>query len=173
MIPLFLGLTAANLVVLCTAFGFGWFAVDASGEATGVYDTHMLLGIGAGLLATMTHMTVFTYFMATSKWLQAATDKAGCGLERFVGPALSRKRRAFGVSMLAVVLTMAAMFAGAGADPTMMNRLWPGEVHLMAAAVAIAVNAFAAVGEFSLIKRQGVAVDEAARLIGQDSVEQT
>mgnify|MGYP007059453830 FL=1 len=173
MIPLFLGLTLANLAVLGITFGYGFGAVDSAGEATGAYNTHLLLGVAAGMMATLTHVVVFTYFMATTKWLGAATDKAGVGDDRFLTAALSRKRRAFFLAMSAVGLTMITLFAGAGADPTMMNPLWPGEVHLMLAGAAIAANLFVAFGEYALIARQGRAIDEAAGLLNATGADDT
>jgi len=169
MIPLFLGLTLTNLAVLGIAFGFGFTAVDVNGEPTGLYNTHLLLGFAAGVTATLTHVVVFTYFMATTKWLGAATDKAGVSEARFLYPSVARKRKAFFLAMSAVGLTMITLFAGAGADPTMTNPLWPGAVHLMLAGLAIAGNLFVAFGEYALIAKQGRAIDDAAALLNADA----
>jgi hypothetical protein len=62
--------------------------------------------------------------------------------------------------MAAIVLTMLAMFAGAGADPA-VNRLWPVQVHLMMAALAIAVNVLCAFSEYQHIRAQSQLMDDA------------
>lgn len=157
MIPLFLGLTIGNLAMLATVFTLGYATTRQAGS---VHDYHLLLGLGAGLMTTLTHLTVYTYHMATSRWLEAATDKAGLALERFVEPALRRKRKAFFAAMAAVGVTMLAMFAGAAADPT-ARPLISGAAHRWLALIAIAVNLAAAVVEFRLIRGQGALIDEA------------
>ncbi len=159
MIPIFLGLTIANLALLGLTFGLGLFATDG-GRPSGWYEYHLLLGIGAGLMAVLTHLAIYTYFMATTRWLGAAADKAGLALDRFVVPAARRKGRAFAVVMMTIVATMLTMFAGAGADPT-RGALWPGEVHLALAGGLIVVHLGAAVAEYRLIGGQGALMDEA------------
>lgn len=159
MIPLFLGLSVANVAVLCVVFGLGLGAVDAEGGATGPYAQHVAMGIAAGFLATGTHLATYTYFMATARWLQAATDKAGLDERRFVFPALERKKRALKVVMVALSVTMLTMFAGGGADPT-AHPWFPGGLHLMLAVAAVGVNLIAAWVEFGLIRQQGAVMDE-------------
>ena len=113
------------------------------------------------MMCTLAHMSVFTYFMATTKWLEAATDKAGSPTRQYVCPAAARKRQALRWSMSAIVVTMLAMFAGAGADPS-IRPLWPSEVHLGMAMVAIASNLLCAIGEYRIIAEQGRQIDSAA-----------
>ncbi len=168
MISLFLGLHTANLLLLSLAFGLGLFAVDPAQQPTAVYGYHQALGIGAGLMATLVHMAVFVYFMATTKWLEAATDKADLDATRFIAPSLSRKARVFAVAMAAIVITMLTMFAGAGADPA-ARPLWPGEVHLVMAALAIMVNLASAMAEYHYIRAQSSLMDEALAILNQPS----
>lgn len=165
MLAIFFGLTAANLLMLTGVFALGLGAVGPESVPTGLYPLHVALGIVAGLFATFTHVAVYTYFMATSKWLRAAADKAGLDLETIVAPALARKRRAFPVALGAVVLTMIAMFAGAGADPT-VRPWWPGEVHLALAAMALAGHGLAALAEYRLIQGQSALMDRAIAELG-------
>jgi hypothetical protein len=159
MIPLFLGLTAANLILLTLVFGVGRFAV-ADGVPTGLYYFHVALGIATGMIATLTHLVVYTYFMATSRWLQAAANKANLDLNRFVVPALTRKSRALPVVMAAVAAVMLTMFSGAAADST-VRPWWPGEVHLVTGAFAIGINILCAAIEYRLIRGQGDLMDQA------------
>lgn len=164
MIPLFLGLTAANLLLLLGVFSLGLFVVDHTGSVTGAHSLHLLLGIAAGLLCALTHVGVYMYHMATARWLQAATDKIGADPMRWAAPALERKRKVFAVVMGAIVITMLTMFAGAGADPT-AGRWWPGEVHLMMGVLAIAMNVSAAISEYRHIRAQGAMMDDALAVL--------
>ncbi len=156
MIPIFVGLAGANLLLLAVSFTLG---------IAGVYRYHLVMGIGAGLMCTLAHVAVFTYFMGTAKWLAAATDKLGADPRRFSLPASQNKRRAFPVIMIPILATMLAMFAGAGADPA-AHPLWPIQVHFVLALLAIAVNLAAHLHEYRAIRRQGQLMDEALRTIG-------
>ena len=155
-----------NLLTLAGVFALGLGVIDLGGDPTGAYQWHVLLGILAGLICAFTHVSVFTYFMATTKWLHAAADKGALDVARFVGPSLPRKRKAFAAGMGAVVLTFAAMLAGAGADPT-ARPLWPGEVHLIAAAVAMAANLLAALAQYRLIVEQGRLMDDVLAILNR------
>jgi uncharacterized membrane protein YidH (DUF202 family) len=160
MIPLFLGLTGANLALLLITFALGMTAVNADGSAGGTYNYHLALGITAGLLTTLCHVAIYTYFMATTRWLQAAADKVNLDAAVFVAPALKRKSRSFPLMMIAIGSVMIAMFLGAAFDPTMRAGSTRG-IHLAAACVAIAMNVLVAIAEFQLIRAQGKLMDVA------------
>lgn len=166
MLPLFLGLTAANLLLLTAVFILGLFVIDHAGELTPGYDWHLPLGVAAGLMTVFTHVAIYMYHMATARWLEAATDKAGRSISRWVQPALARKRRVFFLMMSAIGVTMLAMFSGALVDPT-VRPLLPGEIHLAAGVLAIAVNASCAISEYRHIRAQGVLMDDALAVLNQ------
>ena len=170
MVSIFLGLTTANLLVLCGVFGLGLFAVGADGRPSDWYGLHVGIGIGAGLLTVLTHLAVYTYMMATTKWLAAATDKAGVAVSRWVAPARERKRRSLPLVMGPIVITMCTMFAGAAADPT-VNPWWSGQVHMAIGMAAIVVNGLCAFLEYRLIDLQGADVDRASRWLGKPTDE--
>jgi|GEM_PF-2486465 len=159
MVSLFLGLTGANLLLLSIVFGLGLVAIDG-GKPTGLYAFHITLAIAAGMMTLATHIGTYMYFMATSRWLEAASHKAGLPVEQYVGPALKRKSRSFALMMAAIGITALTMFAGAACDPT-VRPWWPGEVHLVMAAMTIVVNALCAMGELKLIREQGSLMDSA------------
>jgi len=158
MIPLFLGLTAANLFMIVIVFALGLFAVDVADQPTSLYAYHISMGVAAGLMTALTHVAVYTYFMATCKWLGAATQQAGLDATRYVAPAVDRKKRVIMVAMLAITSTVLALFAGAGADPT-VNPWWPAQVHLFSAVLALVVNAICGVIEYRHIRDQGALMD--------------
>ena len=164
MIPLFLGLTAVNLLSLTAVFVVGLALNDAGGEAASLYTMHVMLGILAGLACALTHVAVFTYFMATTKWLGAATVKASLDESSFVADSLRRKGRAFVLAMVAIVATTVTMIGGAGADKA-VSPLWTPQLHLLAGALTIALNFLCAIGEYKLIAVQGRQMDEAAAIL--------
>lgn len=162
MIPLFLGLASANLILLLGVFTLGLMVIGGDGRPTSVYPYHLAAGIGTGFMCTLAHLSVYMYFMATTKWLAAATDKAALDPQAFTLPAAAAKRRVFRYVMLAIVSVMVAMFAGAAADPT-VRPWWPGEVHLAIAAFAVCTNFVCHALEYRAIRAQGALMDAALR----------
>lgn len=160
MIPLFVGLSAANILLLLIVFAMGLIVMDGGGEPGVMYPYHLALGFAAGLMVLAAHLGTFMYFMATTRWLQAACDKANLDQARFAAPALRRKSLALRIALAAIGMTMLTMFAGAGADRT-LRPLWPAEVHLLLATATIAVNVLCAIMAFPLIRAQGRLMDDA------------
>ena len=162
MIRVFLGLTITNVLLILTVFGLG---IGMREHANRII-THFTLGIAAGLVCTLTHVAVYTYFMATTRWLEAATNKGNLPKHLYVSPAMARKSRAIGLAMAPVAAMMLAMFAGAGADPG-FNPLWSISVHTLLATVAIVINLLSAAGEFWLITQQGKLMDKTATMLAK------
>ena len=160
MFAIALGLSAANIILLAMAFTVGLSALDVESGAMTVYSTHIAIGIACGLMCALTHVAIFTYFMATSKWLQAAVDKGGMQYNDFVAPSLSRKIRVLAAGLVAIGGTLAAMIGGAGCDPT-VNILWPAGIHLALAISAIIINIIVALIELRLVSDQVKLIDKA------------
>ena len=154
MVRLFIGLSSAHLLLLCGVFMLGLWA----GQDLSLRQGHIMLGIGAAVMTAFTHVAVFTYFMATAKWLIAATAKADLEPHRFVQPAYHRKGRSLVLAMTAIMVTFAAVFAGAAVDTI---REVPPALHLGAALAAILANLVCAAGECRLIRQQGALMDQA------------
>ena len=66
MIPLFVGLTLVNLLCLGVTMALGYWAPPASRHL------HILAGALSALVCCGVHCVVFTYFIATAKWVQHA-----------------------------------------------------------------------------------------------------
>lgn len=164
MIPLFIGLHATNLLVLIGVFTLGLLLPDADLSGMNMRSYHMLAGIFAGLFCTLAHMATFTYFMATTKWLGAATDKGNLNPKHFVIPAQSQKSRAFMTCLLAVGITMATMFAGAAAD-TAVEQGAAATWHLLLATAAVATNFICAGSQFRYIQHRGKLMDQALTIL--------
>jgi len=163
MIPLFLGLTAANLLLLSTIFALG-LAVSHGDGSTTMYQHHVTWAVAAGLLATLCHSVVYTYFMATSKWLAAAADKAGLDAKAYITAPSNRKKMALFIIMTPVLVTMLTMCGGAAADTF---QRWPAGLHLGLGIATLLVNLGAAVWEFRLIRAQGKTMDQALAILNQ------
>lgn len=162
MIPLFLGLAGANLLLLGIVFGLGLFGVDPDGLASGLRVYHATLGITCGLMGSLAHLSVYTYFMATCKWLQVAADKRNLDENYYVAPALKRKKRVLMLVMAAILATMLAIFLGAAADSS-AGAL--GNAHFAAAVAAVGVNLMATLSQYAHIRVQSRLMDEALAVL--------
>jgi hypothetical protein len=148
MIPLFVGLTAANLLGLLIAVALGY-----SSDLRESY--HQLAGTLATLLCIAVHCIVFTYFIATAKWVQHAVSV------KHLNPALTAPTRSFKLQALpAALLAMTTVFLAAviGAA-TMSYGLRPIWHHTLAW-IALAMNVIAAIAEYRAIRRNGALIDD-------------
>ena len=150
MIPLFLGLTALNLLCLSAAAALGY---AYGGGDRGQW--HMLVGATAALVCCAVHCVVFTYFTATSKWVQHAVLVKGLD-PALASPTRSFKAHAFPAAMAAIATGLLAAFSGAAADVYRGSaRGWHHGLVLL----ALAVNLTAAFVEYRAIARNGRLID--------------
>jgi hypothetical protein len=151
MIPLFLGLTALNLLCLAAATLLGAWV---GGSARGGY--HILAGAMASLVCCAVHCVVFTYFAATGKWVQHAVQVKSLDAS-LVQLTRSFRAQAFPAAMIAMAAVLLAAFSGAAADNYHGRaKQW----HLGLSIAALGINAAAAVVEFRAISRNGRLIDE-------------
>jgi hypothetical protein len=153
MIPLFLGLTAFNLLCLgaVTALGYG----VSRGQHHDLATWHQLGGALATIVCCAVHCVVFTYFIATSKWLAHAVTVKRLDAA-LVAPTRSFKAQAFPAALLAMASTCVAAFVGAA---TFGYALRPAYHHASAVACLL-VNAAVAFVEYRAIARNGRLIDQ-------------
>lgn len=149
MIGLFLCLTAFNLLCLVLCALLGYFV---GGTALGQW--HQLAGIMATLTCIAVHCVVFTYFIATAKWVQHAILVKKLD-PQLAGPTRSFKRQAFPAALLAMGITFAATLLGAARFSYGISARW----HEVFAWVAIATNLLVALVEYRAIARNGALID--------------
>jgi hypothetical protein len=149
MLSLFLALTAFNLLCLLLTAALGY--VYGGSEVT---QWHALAGVVATMTCCAVHCVVFTYFIATAKWVQHAVTVKQLD-PALAQPTRSFKLQAFPAALAAMVTVFAAAAFGAarasyGVSPTYHHAL---------AWVAVAVNALVAVAEYRAIARNGRLID--------------
>jgi len=169
MISIFLGLSVANVLLLVMTAGLGLVIPNVTATPySDFYASHVIIGIAAGLLTTLTHTVIYVYFMATSKWLQAATDKMAAEPKHFAIPSLTNKSRILRTIVAPITATMLTLFAGAAADPTTSAWL-PMGIHLLLGITTIFTNLIAAVLQFPLINQQGQLMDRALAVLNSSA----
>jgi hypothetical protein len=151
MIPLFLGITLVNLLCLgvTTALGYG---VSRGHADWATY--HQLAGALSTIVCCAVHCIVFTYFIATAKWVQHAVHVKGLDAE-LIAPTRSFKAQAFPAALLAMTIVFVAAVLGAA---TFSYRVRPVFHHVLAL-IALAVNLCAAYVEYRAIVRNGALID--------------
>ena len=152
MIPLFLGLTLVNLLCLGTATALGYMSLSDGGQSKGA---HILAGALGALVCVAVHCVVFTYFMATAKWVQhaVAVKRLDAAL---VAPTRSFRMQAFPAALLAMAAVFAAAILGAARDNYGISRTW----HHSFAIASLLINIAVAVVELRAIRRNGRLIDQ-------------
>jgi hypothetical protein len=149
MLSLFLALTAFNLLCLLLTAALG-YAYGGS-EVT---QWHALAGVVATMTCCAVHCVVFTYFIATAKWVQHAVTVKQLDAS-LVAPTRSFKLQAFPAALLAMLAVFAAALLGAARASYGTSPAY----HHVVAWVAVAVNALVAVTEYRAIARNGRLID--------------
>ena len=162
MVPLFLGLTLANLACLVATAALGYARVGDPAAGTGAAaQRHVLLGLASTVLCCAVHCVAFTYFIATAKWVRHAVTLRRLD-ESLVAPTRSFKAQAFPAALAAMAAVFIAAVTGAAADNYGVRPL----VHHAASLGAVAVNALAAGAELLAIRRNGALIDRVLELAG-------
>jgi hypothetical protein len=151
MIPLFLGLTLVNLLCLGTATALGYMSLANAGESKSM---HILAGALGTMVCVGVHCVVFTYFIATAKWIQHAVlvKKLDASL---VKPTRSFKIQAFPAALAAMAIVFATAILGAARDNYGIPRIW----HHAFALAALLVNVVVAAIEYRAIARNARLID--------------
>lgn len=155
MISLFIGLTLVNLICLgvTAALGYGWIAAGR--------NMHILAGALSTLVCVGVHCVVFTYFIATAKWIQHAVLVKRLD-PSLTAPTRSFKMQAFPAALAAMASVFAAAVLGAARDNAYVSVPW----HHIPAVASIGVNVIVALIEYRAIDRNGRLIDAILAQIG-------
>ena len=156
MLSLFLALTAFNLLCLLLTAALGYAYAGAGGS-----QWHAMAGAISALTSCAVHCVVFTYFVATSKWVRQAVEVKKLD-PSLISPTRSFKLQAFPGAMIAMASVFIAALAGAA---TVSYGTSPAYHHVLAW-VAVAINGVVAVAEYRAIARNGQLIDEILHRIG-------
>ena len=158
MVPLFIGLTLVNLLGLGAAGALGY----ASRHGYAVGPWHILAGAMAALTCCGVHCVVFTYFVATAKWVQHAVTVKRLD-PSLATPTRSFRAQAFPAAMLAIAVVFLTAFVGAAADN--YHGRWHAWHHGLAV-TAFAINVIVALIEYRAIDRNARLIDGVLARIG-------
>jgi hypothetical protein len=150
VIPLFLGITAVNLLSLIAAITIGYL----TRSHPSLKSVHLLTGVLATFVCVAMHCVVFTYFIATAKWVQHAVSVKKLD-ESLASPTRSFRAQAFPAALIAMFIVFVTAILGAAHD----NYGTPRDWHLWLALSTLLINALVACVEFRAITRNGQLID--------------
>jgi divalent metal cation (Fe/Co/Zn/Cd) transporter len=150
MIGLFLILTILNLLCLLGTAVLG-YGTSLTSEWSAY---HQLAGALATICCCAVHCVVFTYFIATAKWIQHAVTVKKLSTEH-VGPTRSFKAQAFPAALFAMASVFGAAIIGVITFSYHINPRW----HQLTSIAAIVINAGVAWIEYRAIRRNGQLVN--------------
>ena len=153
MIPLFIGITLVNLLFLLATAGLGFLHNR---------PMHVLAGALATLVCCGVHCVVFTYFIATAKWVQHAVLVKKLD-PKILEPTRSFKMQAFPAALLAMGSVFLAAILGAARDNYAIRPLY----HYGPALLAIGVNVIVAFVEYRAIARNGRLIDSVLETVAR------
>src|SRR5690242_18433953 len=146
MKPSFVLLAGADLILLAITAILGLQV-----RGTERFLQHFLLGLLAGLFTCFVHVVFFMYFVIQGKIMKQGALAGGIE-SSLLGRTDSLKSRALRASMLGICAILLTVGLGAA-----IGILVPPEVHLVAAFLAIGLNAaifayqFALLGEYAAV----------------------
>ena len=152
MIPLFIGLTLVNLLMLSAATWLG-YVVGRDPDYWSPY--HQLTGVLATITCVAVHCVVFTYFIATAKWVQHAVSVKHLD-PATAAPTRSFKAQAFPAALAAMGVVILTAVTGAA---TFSGYFRSTTVHHALAITSLVVNALVALVELRAIGRNGRLID--------------
>ncbi|CAN5585805.1 hypothetical protein BH09PLA1_BH09PLA1_26940 [soil metagenome] len=150
MTSLFLLATALNLLALIATMVLGYGVSNGKPWS----QQHQLAGVLATILCCAVHCIVFTYFIATAKWVQHAVTVKHLD-PALVAPTRSFRAAAFPAALAAMAIVCLAAFVGAATFGYQLRPIY----HHVTAILAIAINAIVAFIEYRAIDNNGKLID--------------
>src|SRR5438477_10896562 len=159
MIRTFLVLASIDGLALCASVVLGTLS-KMRGAQTNIDDQvwmfHFYCGLGSAVLNLLVHCLIFTYFLGTGRWVKEAALAYSLPDEPY--PKLTRqlKRWTFPPALFAMLITIATVAAGAGAQ----LRAWHWTIHASLAALTLIINLGAFIIEARNVRTNGFVVEK-------------
>jgi hypothetical protein len=152
VIPLFLGLTIFNLLCLSIAATLGYAVMLWGAARFGAW--HQLAGSLAAIACCAVHCTVFSYFVATAKWVQHAIEVKRLD-SSLAAPTRSFRAQAFPAALLAMAIVFVTAVLGVARLSYGISPVWHHALALLSLATNVAVSLI----EYRAIFRNGRLID--------------
>jgi hypothetical protein len=158
MSRIFTTLAAFIILALLATIGIGFFsmALDVSPLKKDIFLVHFNLGLITAIMILLVHCIIFTYFLGTGRWVKEVG--AAYQLPDEPWPKLTRelKRSTFPPALFAMLIGIATVAAGAGAQ----LQAWPWYVHASLALATLLVNLWAFRIEFRNLRTNAQVIQD-------------
>jgi hypothetical protein len=120
------------------------------------YFLHFVLGLCTSIGALFVHCIIFTYFLGTGRWVKEVA--LAYKIPDAPLPVLTRelKRKTFPPALAAMLVTIAASAAGAGAQ----LKEWPWEIHGLLAIATLGTNFWAFTVEYGNVQLNAWVIEQ-------------
>jgi len=159
MTRIFTVLAVLNTLLLGAAYFVGVLSKLRDSLHNGsdpTYLVHFSLGLAAAVVTLLVHCLIFTYFLGTGRWVKEVTLAYDLPDEPWHKETRELKRRTYPLALTAMLLTIAAAAAGAGAHVGQ----WPWEVHALVATLALLANIGICILEYRNVERNSAILDQ-------------
>jgi hypothetical protein len=153
MARLFTVLAVINMTALLATFAAGTASRFWSHD---LYLLHFTLGLFTAIGTLLVHCLIFTYFLGTGRWVKEVGLAYRLPDEGLPKTTRELKRTSFPPALIAMLVTIAASAAGAGAQ----LRDWEWYVHGGLAVATILVNLWAFRLEIANLRVNAVILDQ-------------
>ncbi len=160
---LFLQLTFANSMLLIGVTIWGHF-LSAEPDAMSGFD---VLAVLVTIFTALVHSVVYTYFIATAKFVERAVEEHGYAHALSVDDAKANKRKAFRYGFLAMLGVMIACFFYFWSSPVRQELAIGRGWAAIASYLAILMNLYAAKIEWKYIVANCVITDDILATISE------
>jgi hypothetical protein len=151
VISLFIGLSLVNLLCLSTAAALGYARMFRGGQFA---EYHQLAGALSAITCCAVHCIVFTYFIATAKWIQHAIEVKQLD-PKLASSTKSFKAQAFPAALLAMFVVFMTAVVGVITLSYGIRPIW----HHGLAVLSILVNMGVCVIEYRAISSNAKLID--------------
>ncbi len=159
MVRIFVALAGLDGLALLASVVLGTLS-KLRGAQTNIDDQmwmfHFYCGLGSAMLNLLVHCLIFTYLLGTGRWVKEVALAYRLPDEPY--PKLTRelKRRTFPPALFAMLITIATVAAGAGAQ----LRAWHWTIHASLAGATLIVNLLAFIIEVRNVRLNGAVVEK-------------
>jgi hypothetical protein len=157
MTRIFTTLAVLLTLAFLTTFGVGLYtmSLEVSTHKNEVYLLHFTLGLFTALAALLVHCIIFTYFLGTGRWVKEVGLAYQLPDANYPRTTRELKRSVFPPALFAMLLTIATAAAGAGRQ----LQVWPWQIHLTLAVLAILVNLWAFRVEYRCLSQNATLIE--------------
>ncbi len=166
MARLFVILASLNTLALVAVFVLG--LLSKFWDHQNFFLPHFTFGLFTAIGTLLVHFIIFTYFLGTGRWVKEVGLAYDLPDEDLPRKTRELKRQSFPPALTAMLITIAASAAGAGAQ----MQVWSWWVHFILAIITLIVNLWAFRLEYHCVRVNGQVMEAVLEEVDRIRAEQ-